>query len=60
MLDKCTLTKCAYVCRHWKRIAYDESLWQRLNIPGRRMSTVALDNILKRNVKFLSLSHSNV
>jgi F-box and leucine-rich repeat protein 1 (S-phase kinase-associated protein 2) len=60
MLDKRTLTKCAYVCSQWHRIAYDESLWQCLNIPCRRMSTIALDNLLKRNIKFLSLSHANV
>lgn len=60
MLDKHTLTKCAYVCKQWRRIAYDESLWQRLNIPCRRMSIMALDNLLKRNIKFLSLSHANV
>ncbi|XP_050435636.1 S-phase kinase-associated protein 2 [Adelges cooleyi] len=60
MLDKHTLTKCAYVCRQWRRIAYDESLWQSLNIPYRRMSIMALDNILRRNVKFLSISHSNI
>ncbi|XP_025406175.1 S-phase kinase-associated protein 2 [Sipha flava] len=60
MLDKRTLTKCAYVCSQWHRIAYDESLWQCLNIPCRRMSTIALDNLLKRNIKFLSLSHANI
>lgn len=60
MLDKRTLTKCAYVCRQWRRIACDESLWQCLNIPCRRMSIMALDNLLKRNIKFISLSHANV
>ncbi|XP_050537062.1 S-phase kinase-associated protein 2 isoform X2 [Daktulosphaira vitifoliae] len=60
ILDKLTLTKCAYVCQKWRRIAYDESLWQCLNIPHRRMSIMALDNILKRNVKYLSISHSNL
>lgn len=60
MLDKRTLTKCAYVCSQWRRIAYDETLWQCLNIPCRRMSVTALDNLLKRNVKFLSISHANV
>lgn len=60
MLDKRTLTKCAHVCRQWRRITYDESLWQRLNIPCRRISIMALDNLLKRNIKFLSLSHANV
>lgn len=60
ILDKLTLTKCAFVCHKWRRIAYDESLWQCLNIPNRRMSIMALDSILKRNVKYLSISHSNV
>lgn len=60
MLDKRTLTKCAYVCTQWKRIAYDESLWYCLNIPYRRISNLALDSLLKRNIKFLSISHGNV
>lgn len=60
MLDKYTLTKCALVCSQWKRIAYDESLWKCLNIPHRRMSIMTLDNLLKRNIKFLSISHANV
>lgn len=60
MLDKRTLTKCAYVCSQWRRIVYDESLWHCLNIPCRRMSILALDNLLKRNIKFLSISHANV
>jgi len=60
MLDKRTLTKCAYVCSKWRRITYDESLWQCLNIPRRRMSVMTLDNLLRRNIKFLSISHANV
>ncbi|VVC27076.1 Hypothetical protein CINCED_3A000908 [Cinara cedri] len=60
MLDKPTLIKCAFVCKEWKRITYDESLWHSLNIPCRRMSLMTLDNILRRNVRFLSISHSNI
>jgi len=60
MVDKRTLLKCALVCHQWRRIAYDESLWQHLNIPSRRMSVKTLDNILARNIKYFSASHSNV
>jgi len=60
MLDKYTLSKCAYVCNQWRRISYDESLWQGLNIPRRRMNITTLDGLLKRNIKFLSISHSTV
>ncbi|CAI6345827.1 unnamed protein product [Macrosiphum euphorbiae] len=59
MMDKRTLLKCALVCHQWRRIAYDESLWQHLNIPSRRMSVETLDNILARNIKYFSASHSN-
>lgn len=59
MFDKRTLLKCALVCHRWRRIAYDESLWQYLNIPSRRMSVETLDNILARNIKYFSASHSN-
>lgn len=60
LLDRRTLTKCTYVCKQWSRIAYDESLWRCLNIPRRRMTIVTLENLLKRNVKFFSLSHGTV
>lgn len=60
MLNKRTLTKCAYVCKKWQRISYDESLWQSLNIPHRRLSIMTLDHLLRRNIKHLSISHSNV
>lgn len=59
MVDKRTLLKCALVCHQWRRIAYDESLWQYLNIPSRRMSISTLDNLLARNIKYFSASHSN-
>lgn len=60
LLDRRTLTKCTYVCKQWQRIAYDESLWQCLNIPSRRMNIMTLDHLLRRNIKFLSISHANV
>jgi len=60
MTDKRTLIKCAFVCQQWRRIAYDESLWQHLNIPSRRMSILTLHNLLARNIKYFSASHSNV
>lgn len=60
MLNKRTLTKCAYVCKKWRRISYDESLWKSLNIPHRRLRIMTLDNLLKRNIRHLSISHSNV
>lgn len=60
MLDKHSLTKCAYVCNQFRRIAYDACLWQCLNIPRRRMSVMSLGNLLERNIKFLSISHANV
>lgn len=60
ILDRRTLIKCTYVCKKWRRIAYDESLWQCLNIPRRRMTVMALDKLLRRNIKFISLSHGTV
>lgn len=60
MMDKRTLLKCAFVCQKWRRISYDESLWQCLNIPSRRMSILTLENLLARNIKYFSASHSNV
>lgn len=59
MMDKRTLLKCAFVCQKWRRISYDESLWQCLNIPSRRMSILTLENLLARNIKYFSASHSN-
>lgn len=60
MMSKRTLLKCALVCHQWRRIAYDESLWQHLNIPSRRISIMTLDNLLARNIKYFSASHSNL
>lgn len=60
LMDKRTLIKCALVCHQWRRIAYDKSLWQHLNIPSRRISISTLDNLLSRNIKYFSTSHSNV
>jgi len=59
MMDKRTLIKCAFVCHKWRRISYDESLWQCLNIPSRRMRILTLENLLARNIKYFSVSHSN-
>jgi len=60
MLNKYTLTKCAFVCKQWRRIAYDESLWKCLNIPYRHMNIMTLDHLLRRNIKLLSISYAKV
>ncbi|XP_060859790.1 S-phase kinase-associated protein 2-like [Metopolophium dirhodum] len=59
MMDKRTLVTCTRVCHQWRRIAYDESLWQQLNIYSRSMSILTLDHLLARNIKYFSASHSN-
>ncbi|XP_025192919.1 S-phase kinase-associated protein 2 [Melanaphis sacchari] len=59
LMDRRTLIKCAFVCHKWRRISYDESLWQCLNIPSRRMSISTLEILLGRNIKYFSTSHSN-
>ena len=30
-LPKCSLAKCARVCKRWNRLTQDESLWRRLD-----------------------------
>jgi len=60
MMDKPTLVKCMRVCHQWQRIASDKSLWQHLNIKSHCMKLLTLDNLLARNIKYFSASHSNV
>jgi len=59
-LPKCSLAKCARVCKRWNRLTQDESLWRRLD---RGLTTVpagVIGQVLSRGCNILRLARSTV
>lgn len=54
------LSKLALVCKKWRQVAYDDSLWSRLDLGGKTLHGRNLEHVLKRGVSILRLSACNV
>ncbi|XP_077593228.1 S-phase kinase-associated protein 2 [Stigmatopora nigra] len=52
------LLKTSVVCRRWHRLAFDESLWQSVDLMGVTKMAPALQQVLKAGVRRLRCPHS--
>uniref|UniRef100_A0A1B6EAF3 F-box domain-containing protein n=1 Tax=Clastoptera arizonana TaxID=38151 RepID=A0A1B6EAF3_9HEMI len=57
-LPQKNLIICAQVCEKWKRIAYDESLWERIDLACSRLKSDQVAYMLQRNPKVLRMAQS--
>uniref|UniRef100_A0A8D8TDB8 S-phase kinase-associated protein 2 n=2 Tax=Cacopsylla melanoneura TaxID=428564 RepID=A0A8D8TDB8_9HEMI len=58
-LNKKTLVECSQVSKRWKRIAYDDELWMRIDVSSRTLNTTAISSLLERNPKYLRMSQTH-
>lgn len=59
-LPKFTLAKCARVCRRWNCVVGDRSLWKRIDLANRRVTSSCLGLLLHRGVQVLRLTKTEV
>ncbi|CAH0404167.1 unnamed protein product [Chilo suppressalis] len=59
-LPKRTLANCMLVCKRWHRVAYDETLWQRLDLGNKTLNKDALGRILDRKPLIVRLASSEI
>ena len=59
-LPKSTVAKCAQVAKRWKRLAYDEVLWRRLDLSGTCLKSTILGTVLMRGTQVLRLAKTEV
>ncbi|CAH3191367.1 unnamed protein product, partial [Porites evermanni] len=60
LLPKKTIVKCARVCKHWHRLAYDESLWRCVDMTKANLPSGLLGKVLKRGTRVLRLAQAKV
>ena len=59
-LPKLPLSRCACVCKRWKRIAYDEVFWKRLDLGGKCLNPGVLNDVISRQPVLLRLAKTEV
>lgn len=59
-LPKCTLAKCARVCKRWLKVTQDESLWRRLDLGLVTVPAGVVGQVLSRGCAVLRLSRATV
>jgi len=59
-LPKCTLAKGALVCKRWRRLSLDESLWKRLDLGLKTLPAGVVGQVLGRGCHFLRLARTTV
>lgn len=59
-LPKKALLRCSLVCKQFRKLAQDESLWGRLDLAGRNLNVGALGRILSRGVVVIRLAQTKV
>lgn len=59
-LPRPTLALCGRVCRRWMMLAFDESLWRRLDLSKKHLGPGVLGNVLNRGVVILRLATADI
>ncbi|GBM92795.1 S-phase kinase-associated protein 2 [Araneus ventricosus] len=59
-LPKTTLVRCSQVCKRWRDLSYDESLWKRYDYGRKKIEPFVLEILLHRGVSILRLAMSEV
>jgi len=59
-LPKCSLAKCARVCKRWNRLTQDESLWRRLDRGLAIVPAGVIGQVLSRGCTVLRLARATV
>uniref|UniRef100_A0A1B6J468 F-box domain-containing protein n=1 Tax=Homalodisca liturata TaxID=320908 RepID=A0A1B6J468_9HEMI len=59
-LPKRTLSVCAMVCQRWRRVVYDESLWERIDLTNQVLRPDQVGYVLQRNPAILRMSQVEV
>lgn len=59
-LPKTALVSCACVCRRWKRIAYDNDLWPRIDLSLRKLVPGSMAHVLMRGPQILRMAQTEV
>uniref|UniRef100_A0A224YY25 S-phase kinase-associated protein 2 n=1 Tax=Rhipicephalus zambeziensis TaxID=60191 RepID=A0A224YY25_9ACAR len=59
-LPRPTLALCGRVCRRWMELAFDESLWRRLDLSKKHFGPGVLGNVLSRGVVILRLATADI
>ncbi|MCL4127097.1 UNVERIFIED_CONTAM: hypothetical protein GTU68_007949 [Idotea baltica] len=59
-LPKYMLARCAQVCKRWKRFAFDESLWRRLDLGSRTLNPGVIGRVLLRGTFSLRLAQAEI
>lgn len=59
-LPKTSLARCALVCKRWRRLVKDDSLWKRMDLGLRNIQPGVIGQVLSRGSIVLRLSRSTV
>ncbi|XP_076035199.1 S-phase kinase-associated protein 2-like [Oratosquilla oratoria] len=59
-LPKYMLARCAQVCWRWKRLAFDGSLWRRLDLGGKTLQTGVVGRVILRGASILRLAKAEI
>eukprot|EP00088_Acartia_fossae_P001725 TRINITY_DN10687_c0_g1_i1.p1 TRINITY_DN10687_c0_g1~~TRINITY_DN10687_c0_g1_i1.p1 ORF type:complete len:490 (+),score=66.64 TRINITY_DN10687_c0_g1_i1:38-1507(+) len=59
-LPKCTLARCAVVCRRWCRLIKDDSLWKRVDLGIRTVRPGVVGDVVSRGCVVLRLARSTI
>jgi len=59
-LPKCSLAKCARVCKRWERLSQDETLWRRLDLGLVTLHPGVVGQVLSRGCAVLRLARATI
>ncbi|GFQ67652.1 s-phase kinase-associated protein 2 [Trichonephila clavata] len=60
MLPKPTLLQCAAVCKRWRDLSYDETLWKRYDFGKKIIKPCVLEHLMLKGITILRLAMSDI